>query len=134
MAKFIEIPHGVGNPETGGTDRAVMLVNIEQIISIAPYGDYMTSVTLKGGRTFKAFRKYSTLCSMLTNKGADLFEVFPDEEITAAFASGYEKAKTEIAEDITKAKKDFIDKAVEWLSENPLIDSWRSKFRKDMLK
>lgn len=133
MAKFIEIPHGVGNPETGLTDRTTTLVNIESIISITPCGDYMCLVVLKGGKQFKAFRRYATLCSQLTHREADLFELYPGEEMAASYQNGYNKAKSEAEEDRDRIIKEFIDNATEWLTSNPLVDNWRSKFRKDML-
>lgn len=132
MARFIEIPHGVGNPETGGMDRGATLVNVEHIISVIPSGEYMCTVNIKGKKEIKAYRKYSTLCSQLTKRDAELFEVFPAEEISSAYDNGYMKGKEENADDAKKYLEDFIAKAVVWMESNPLIDNWRSKFRKDM--
>lgn len=136
MARFIEIPHGRHNPETNTTERTTTLVNMECIISVSPMEDneYMTKVTLKGaGKTLGAYRKYDTLRTQLTNRDADVFEVFPEEEITAAYHNGYLKGLADSVGERQELQKEFIAKAIEWLSTNPLIDNWRSRFNKDMM-
>ena len=135
MAKFIEIPHGRHNPETNTTERTTTLVNIDCIIAIAPMeeSEYMCKVTLKGaGKAICAYRRYDTLRSQLTNREADVFEVFPEEEITAAYRKGYLKGVEDSVGERKELLKEFVAKATEWLTENPLIDNWRSKFNKDM--
>lgn len=135
MAKFIELPYGEFNPETQRTERVSMLVNTERIISVKPFQQFMCLVTLAGGKQMSVYRKYDTLKAQITGR-ADLMECYPEEEVAAAFESGYDKCKKESASKgkdglapIVKAMTAF---AREWFEHNPLSLGWQSKFRKEM--
>lgn len=135
MAKFIELPHGQVNPDTGENERVTSLVNIEQIIRIYPLKEFMCNVYVKATpKPLTVYRKYDTLRSQILGRSVDLDACFPDEEIAASYVAGYEKGLGESDQRIKDAKEALIAKAVEWISSNALTDNWRSRFRNDMLK
>ena len=135
MARFIELPHGQINPDTGENERVTTLVNLEQIIRITPCKEFMCNVHIKAmPKPLTVYRRYDTLCDQILNRNLSLDSIIPDEEITASFVEGYEKGKLETDIAVANATETLIAKAVEWISNNALVDNWRSKFRQEMLK
>lgn len=134
MAQFIELPYGIYNSETKQNEKTSALVNVASIISIEPYGDYMCKVAIKGKQTIFAYRRYDSLKAQITNRSADLLEVFPGEEIAAAYKEGYDKGLANSGSLRAEVVSEFVAHAVDWLSRNPLIDDWRKKFHNDMVQ
>ena len=135
MARFIELPYGQFNPDTGEHERMTILVNLEQVSTITPLKEFMCNVQIKGwSKPLTVYRRFDTLCNQILNKSIPLDATFPDEAIAASFVEGYEKGKCEKDEVIENIKEELIALAVEWISTNALVDNWRSKFRKEMLK
>ena len=135
MAKFIELPHGQINPDTGENERATSMVSIEQIIRIHPLKEFMCNVYIKATpKPLTVYRKYDTLRSQILGRSVELDAYFPDEEIAASYVEGYEKGLGESDQRIKDAQETLIAKAVEWISSNALTNNWRSRFRNDMLK
>ena len=135
MARFIELPHGQINPDTGENERVTTLVNLEQIIRITPCKEFMCNVHIKAmPKPLTVYRRYDTLCDQILNRKLSLDSIIPDEEIAASYVEGYEKGVGEARQRVEDAREALIAKAVEWISVNALVDYWRSKFRQEMLK
>lgn len=132
-AKFIELPYGEYNNETKKTDRAAMLVNLDQVITIKQYGEFACTVFLKGGSKPVVYRRYDTLRAQITNR-QDLMETYPDEEVSAAYESGYKKGRAETAKNETRQAiiKEAIKAATMWFENNPMCNGWQGKFRRDL--
>lgn len=133
MAKFIELPYGNYNKESQSFERTQMLVNLDRVIKIAPEGETACKVTLAGGNVALVYRRYDTLMAQIMNR-YDLAQIYPEEEVAAAFNAGYEKAKAEInpSESKKKQMKRFCQLAAEWFESNPLGIGWQGKFKKAM--
>ena len=133
MAKFIELPFGTFNKDTQSFERSMMLVNLDRVISIAPEGEMVCRVVLSGGKQITVSRRYDTLSNQITTRD-DLMRVYPDEEVTAAFRAGYNKAKLEInpAKSKKKQVKQLCHIVAEWFEQNPLSTGWMAKFRGDL--
>ena len=133
MAKFIELPYGGYNQESQSFERKMMLVNMERIIKIAPDGETTCRVTLAGGNQVVVSRRYDTLSSQITHQD-NLLQVYPDEEVAAAYDAGYEKAKKELKPNESKKKqiKQLCALAAEWFESNPVSAGWQSRFRRDI--
>lgn len=135
MARFIELPHGQINDDTGENERVTTLVNLEQVIRVTPCKEFMCNVYLKAmSKPLTVYRKYDTLCNQILNRSVALEATFPEEEIAASFIEGYNKGVGESEQRIKDAQETLIAKAVEWISSNALTDNWRSRFRQEMLK
>ena len=135
MARFIELPHGQVNSDTGENERVTTLVNLEQVIRITPCKDFMSNVYLKATpKPLTVYRKYSSLCDQILNRNIALDALFPKEEIAASYIEGYDKGVGESEQRIKDAQETLIAKAIEWISSNALTDNWRSRFRNEMLK
>lgn len=136
MARFIELPYGVYNEETKTTERTTSFVNLEQVTSITPIGEFMCKVTLRGAdKNIVAYRKYDTLKAQICGQ-EHLTNTYPDEELKAAYEAIKMQNDKMTEKDLEKAIKDarkvFLEQAVEWLSTNPLTDNWISRFKKDL--
>ena len=133
MAKFIELPFGNYNKDVQAFERTMMLVNLDRIIKITPRGETACTVTIAGGSQVLTFRRYDTLAAQITNR-TDMTACYPDEEVAAAFAAGYEKAKLEMnpSESRKKQIKRLSNVAAEWFEKNPLSLGWQSRFRRDV--
>ena len=135
MARFIELPHGQVNPDTGENERVTSMVNMEQIIRIHPLKEFMCNIYIKSTpKPLTVYRKYDTLRAQLLGRSIELDACFPDEEIAASYIEGYEKGIGECEQRVKDAQETLIAKAVEWISSNALTDNWRSRFRQEMLK
>ena len=139
MAKFIALPYGEHNPETGKLERKYMLVNLDRVVTVKPNGNYQFSsvVVLSGGKNIQVYRRYETMCAQITGR-TDLMESFDSEEISAAFEEGYAKAKAEFCKtearqaydlkrEVNQVRLKLVKEAVKWISSNPLGSNWKSE-------
>lgn len=132
MAKFISIPIGLTD-NTNKTTRNYTLINLDAIIQVTPdpNSQFSSRVITKGGRVVQAYRRYDTLVQQITGR-TDLMENYPDEEISAAYEAGFNKALAQNKQ--STARKQMVRQlttlAAEWFEHNPLTDGWRGRFRK----
>lgn len=135
MAKFIALPFGKYNSTTNTTERDEMFVNLDRIQLIQKEQDYSCKVIFNNGKALQVYRLYDTLKAQIYGKELPV-DVFPEEEVNAAFESGYYKGKMENNPGICTKEyaKSFTEHAVDWLSKNPLTDGWLARFSKEMKK
>lgn len=133
MAKFIELPYGEYNNETKKTERTQKMVNLDRVLEVQPSGEFASMVTITGGKKIVVYRRYDTLRAQITGR-QDLMESYPDEEVSAAFDSGYQKGRFEgrRADDHAHLIKKVVKAAYLWFESNPMSNGWQGKFRRDL--